>query len=150
MQTSPSVSDACHLGKQALGLDDLEDILNTPSPALDSSAAILRWPSSANLAQASSHAVENSTAGSLTASAQVAKQDPVDQLQKSASSTVAASRLSSICSTAYQSASAPIAAAWARVPEQLHRLQPQKVAQLCYLPTEQEHNPVCLNMLVLL
>ncbi|KAL0055036.1 hypothetical protein WJX82_006154 [Trebouxia sp. C0006] len=58
---------------QAQHLDDLEDILNSPAPALD---------------------------------------QPAQQVQSTALLT-------------YQSASAPIAAVWARLPEHLQRLKPQ-------------------------
>ncbi|DBA88723.1 TPA: hypothetical protein ACH3X1_004148 [Trebouxia sp. C0004] len=127
---------------QAQHLDDLEDILNSPAPALDhpattedvcpvcqdtraqdSTTEALSTSSTAAAQQIPSTALLSSSAQSHDASHDVAEMQ--------ANATGHASEEPhhvgqlSVWNTAYQTASVPIAAVWARLPEHLQRLNPQ-------------------------
>ena len=127
-------------GHQAQHLDDLEDILNSPSPALDKAAA------GVDLSETDTDSVTQQGSGSqaLLASTAKAQQDqstalsdaPAQSSYQSSQEHVLdnvtpkpsqAGQLS-VWTTAYQSASAPVAAVFARIPEHFQRLKPQLVS----------------------
>lgn len=129
---------------QAQHLDDLEDILNSPAPALDHPATTenlctvcqdtraqdptteaLPTSTPAAAQQVQSTALLSSSAQSHDASASNMQADVIGNACEKPSHV---GQLS-VWNTAYQSASAPIAAVWARLPEHLQRLKPQTVSR---------------------
>ncbi|DBB08767.1 TPA: hypothetical protein ACH3X3_007433 [Trebouxia sp. C0006] len=125
---------------QAQHLDDLEDILNSPAPALDQPGTTqtactacqdigaqvpttdsLTTSTPAAAQQVQSTALLSSSAQSHDASASNMQADVTDNACEKPSR----NGQLSVWNTAYQSASAPIAAVWARLPEHLQRLKPQ-------------------------
>ena len=129
---------------QAQHLDDLEDILNSPAPALDHPAT------TENLCVVSQHtrAQDLTTEAPSTSTPAAARQVESTALLSSSAQShdTSASNMQadvtsnaleepshvgqlSVWNTAYQSASSPIAAVWARLPEQLQRLKPQTVSR---------------------
>lgn len=127
-------------GHQAQHLDDLDDILNSPSPALGKEAADVDLSetdtdtftqqgsgSQARPASTAEAQQDQSTASSGTP-AQSSHQSLQERvLDKVTSQPDQAGQLS-VWTTAYQSASAPVAAVFARIPEHLQRLRPQLVS----------------------
>lgn len=129
---------------QAQHLDDLEDILNSPAPALDQPGTTqtactacqdigaqvpttdsLTTSTPAAAQQVQSTALLSSSAQSHDASASNMQADVTDNACEKPSR----NGQLSVWNTAYQSASAPIAAVWARLPEHLQRLKPQMVSK---------------------
>ena len=126
------------LGQSAQGLDDLEDILNSPAPALDSTTVDRHQSSSTVWPETASPLDRNALADSTdsdSAAAQPAQGQSVDstaskvlepdqlsQLRRCANTDATEPRRASVWSSAYQSASAPLTAAWTRLPEKLHNL----------------------------
>ena len=126
------------LGQQAQGLDDLEDILNSPAPALHSTSVDRHQSSSAVRSELTTALDSNAPAYSTDSGSAVAPSAqglPVDstassllepdqptQLPSCAREDAAQPKKASVWSTAYQSASAPLTAAWTRIPEKLHNL----------------------------
>ncbi len=129
---------------QAQHLDDLEDILNSPAPALDPpattetsctacqdtraqdpTAEVLTTSTPAAAQQVQSTALLSSSAQSHDASASNMQADVIGNACEKPSR----DGQLSVWNTAYQSASAPIAAVWARLPEHLQRLKPQTVSK---------------------
>ncbi|KAA6418462.1 MAG: hypothetical protein FRX49_11622 [Trebouxia sp. A1-2] len=129
---------------QAQHLDDLEDILNSPAPALDHPATTenlrtvcqdttaqdpttepLPTSTPAAAQQVQSTALLSSSVQSHDASASNTQADVTGNACEKPSHV---GQLS-VWNTAYQSASAPIAAVWARLPEHLQRLKPQMDTQ---------------------
>ena len=128
---------------QAQHLDDLEDILNSPAPALDhlattedlcvvctdtraqdSTTEALPTSTPTSAQQVQSTALLSSSAQAHDASASNMQANVTGKASEEPSHV---GQLS-VWNTAYQSASAPIAAVWARLPEHLQRLKPQTVS----------------------
>lgn len=131
-------------GQQAHGLDDLEDILNSPSPALgptsfdpghlpaadcsqqSASAADSTGPAAISKSgSAAANAVQrpsSATGSSLAVSSESAQPDLLLRGHRHAPGDAVEAQKASVWKTAYQSASAPLAAVWARIPEQLQRI----------------------------
>lgn len=125
---------------QAQHLDDLEDILNSPAPALDHPSTTENWCVACQDTRAQDPTTEPQPASTPAAAQQI---QSIPLLSASAQSyDASASNMQadvtgnaseepghveqlSVWNTAYQSASAPIAAVWARLPEHLQRLKPQ-------------------------
>lgn len=132
------------IGPQPQGLDDLEDILSSPAPALDSTTADGHQLSSA---------VPSTTVSDLGSEVPAGCADPGDaaalgrsvatcssrgpeqlaHLPSRASTDATELNKMSVWSTAYRSASAPLSAVWARMPEQLHHLPSLKVGKMSRL-----------------
>ena len=126
------------LGQPAQGLDDLEDILNSPAPALDStsvdrhlsSSAVCLGPASAPQSAAPAHSTDSGSAAAPSAqglsgnsaASSLPDLDQLTQLPRRTTTDAADSKKASVWITAYQSASIPLAAAWASIPEKLHNL----------------------------
>lgn len=131
------------LGQQAQSLDDLEDILNSPAPALgytsvdrhQSSSAVCSELTSAPDSDAPANSTDSGSAAApsgqgLSAASSLPDLDQVTQLPRRATTDAADSEKASVWSTAYQSASVPLAAAWASIPEKLHNLPSVMVGSL--------------------
>ena len=138
-------------GRRPQPLEDLEDILNSPAPALDS-------PTGSNFqASRSQFAKCNQADGCLPSSSALQQNDPLPAHSSAVHSQPSAqlvdatpqlefsvntggqqspSKGRSVWATAYQRASAPVAAVLAQVPDQLHRLQ-WKVSASFYLQITQ-------------
>lgn len=139
-------------GQQAHGLDDLEDILNSPSPALgptsfdpghlpaadcsqqSASAADSTGPAAISKSgSAAANAVQrpsSATGSSLAVSSESAQPDLLLRGHRHAPGDAVEAQKASVWKTAYQSASAPLAAVWARIPEQLQRIPSLTVTYL--------------------
>lgn len=139
-------------GQQAHGLDDLEDILNSPSPALgptsfdlgqlpseessQQSASAADSTAPAAISESSSAAANvvqrpSSTKGSpLAVTFESAQPDLLLREHRHAPVDAVDLQKASVWKTAYQSASAPLAAVWARSPEQLQRFPSLTVSDL--------------------
>lgn len=132
-------------------MDDLEDILNSPSPALDSTSADPRqlpaadWSARAvpapdsNIPADAAHCVQGLSGASSNSTATCSESaDPAltTQLPSLANKNATESKKASVWSTAYHSASAPLAAAWARIPDQLQNLPSLTVAEYIKLPRQ--------------
>ena len=133
-------------GAQAQELDDLEDILNTPSPALDRPANNSR-PLLAREGNTSETSFVSEAATQTDATATAAEHQITSlALEESTTSELPDSPLQvhttsdTTCNSitqpqqltpwnsVLQSASAPIVAAWAQIPQQLQRFKSQKVS----------------------
>ena len=139
-------------GQQAQGLDDLEDILNSPAPALgptsfdpghlplaecsqkavsaSDSIAPAAIPDTGSAAANLLQKTSGATGSSLAPASKPAQADVLLQGRRQAPRCGLESPKASVWSTAYQSASAPLAAVWARIPEQLQRIPSLTVASL--------------------
>lgn len=128
-------------GQQAQHLDDLEDILNSPAPALGSQVTSIDKPSS------DAECPVNRITPAVSLPTSIAKDSQPDQsvslapahlqpcnrvagpslqgqLPVTCSEEPGQTRRLSVWSSAYHSASAPLTAVWARVPEQVQRYTP--------------------------
>ncbi len=145
-------------GQPPQHLDDLEDILNSPAPALDSAAhSTPRGSSDMELnCDSPAQGLPHSTAEpqpdqSLSSTAQPQPQTDSQSADLSRNQQFPASsaeesgqaRKLSVWSTAYQSASTPITAVWARVPEHLQRLKSNLVHARSKCSSECAHHLQC-------
>ena len=131
---------------QAQHLDDLEDILNSPAPALDHPASTEDSCVACQDTRAQDSTTEPPSNSTPAAAQQIQPSALLSSSAQSHDAPHGASNMQadangnaskkprhggqlSVWNTAYQSASAPIAAVWARLPEHLQRLSPQTVSQ---------------------
>lgn len=127
---------------QAQHLDDLEDILNSPAPALDHPASTEDSCVACQDTRAQDSTTEPPSNSTPAAAQQIQPSALLSSSAQSHDAPHGASNMQadangnaskkprhggqlSVWNTAYQSASAPIAAVWARLPEHLQRLSPQ-------------------------
>lgn len=108
--------------QQVQGLDDLEDILNSPSPALGPTSFDPGHLPAANPSQ--------QVGSSLAVSCEAAQPDLLPKGHRHATRDAIESQKASVWSTAYQSASAPLAAVWARIPQQLQNFPSLKASDV--------------------
>lgn len=140
---------------QAQHLDDLEDILNSPAPALDQPATTetactacqdtrsqdLIKDSLTTSTPAAAQQVQSTALLSSSAQSHDSSASNMQAVTDNACEKPSRDGQLSVWNTAYQSASAPIAAVWARLPEHLQRLKPQMVSN--ERTTNAAHDMMC-------